>query len=200
MLLPITHAYIKLLGAEGLKKATELAILNANYLSVKLKPYYTTLYTGETGRVAHECIIDVRSFKKEYGVDATDIAKRLMDFGFHAPTLSFPVPDTLMVEPTESEPLAELDRFIQTMISIKQECEAIKSGALDVEDNPLKMAPHTALEVAGDEWKHKYSRTQAAYPLTWIGDNKFWPHVARVDNGYGDRNLVCSCALIEFYL
>ena len=200
MILPITHAYIKLLGAEGLKKATELAILNANYLSAKLRPYYNTLYTGETGRVAHECIIDIRSFKKEYGVDATDIAKRLMDFGFHAPTLSFPVPDTLMVEPTESEPLAELDRFIETMITIKQECEAIKSGQLDTEDNPLKMAPHTALEVTGDEWKHKYPRTQAAYPLVWIADNKFWPHVARVDNGYGDRNLVCSCNLIELYL
>ena len=200
MLLPITHAYIKLLGAEGLKKASELAILNANYLSVKLRPYYDTLYTGETGRVAHECIIDVRSFKKEYGVDATDIAKRLMDFGFHAPTLSFPVPDTLMVEPTESEPLAELDRFIETMIAIKQECEAIKSGQLDAEDNPLKMAPHTALEVSGNEWKHPYPRKQAAYPLAWVADNKFWPHVTRVDNGYGDRNLVCSCALIEFYL
>ncbi|MCL2133368.1 MAG: aminomethyl-transferring glycine dehydrogenase, partial [Bacteroidales bacterium] len=196
----ITYAYIKLLGAEGLKKATEIAILNANYLSAKLRPYYNTLYTGETGRVAHECIIDVRSFKKEYGVDATDIAKRLMDFGFHAPTLSFPVPDTLMVEPTESEPLAELDRFIQAMIAIKQECEAIKLGQLDAEDNPLKMAPHTALEVTSDEWKHQYPRTQAAYPLSWIADNKFWPHVARVDNGYGDRNLFCSCSLISFYL
>jgi len=200
LLLPITHSYIKLLGTEGLKKTAELAILNANYLSAKLRPYYDTLYTGETGRVAHECIIDVRSFKKEYGVDATDIAKRLMDFGFHAPTLSFPVPDTLMVEPTESESLAELDRFIQTMITIKQECEAIKSGQLDAEDNPLKMAPHTALEVTGEEWTHKYTRTQAVYPLSWIADNKFWPHVTRVDNGYGDRNLVCSCTLIEFYL
>ncbi len=200
MVLPITHAYIKLLGAEGLKAATELAILNANYLSAKLKAQYSTLYTGETGRVAHECIIDVRNFKKEYGVDATNIAKRLMDFGFHAPTLSFPVPDTLMVEPTESESLAELDRFIQTMITIKEECEAIKSGQLDAEDNPVKMAPHTAVEVAGNEWNHKYSRTQAAYPLAWIADNKFWPHVARVDNGYGDRNLQCSCDPIENYL
>ncbi len=200
MILPITYAYIKLLGAEGLKAATEMAILNANYLSAKLQSHYTTLYTGETGRVAHECIIDVRGFKKEYGVDATDIAKRLMDYGFHAPTLSFPVPDTLMVEPTESESLAELDRFIQTMITIKQECESIKSGALDAEDNPLKMAPHTAMEVSADEWKHSYPRTQAAYPLAWIADNKFWPHVARVDNGYGDRNLVCSCDPIENYL
>jgi glycine dehydrogenase len=200
MLFPITHAYIKLLGADGLKKATGLAILNANYVSTKLRPYYDTLYTGETGRVAHECIIDIRSFKKEYGVDATDIAKRFMDFGFHAPTLSFPVPDTLMVEPTESESLAELDRFIEAMITIKRECEAIKSGQLDAEDNPVKMAPHTALEVAADEWKHQYPRTQAAYPLAWISDNKFWPHVTRVDNGYGDRNLVCSCNSIEFYL
>jgi glycine dehydrogenase len=194
MLLPITYAYIKLLGYEGLKRATELAILNANYLSVKLKSDYATLYTGETGRVAHECIIDVRHFGKEYGVDATDIAKRLMDFGFHAPTLSFPVANTLMVEPTESEPLAELNRFVDALVAIKRECEAIKAGQLDKDDNPLKMAPHTALETTADAWNHAYPRPQAAYPLPWVADNKLWPFVARVDNGYGDRNLVCSCA------
>ena len=197
MLLPITHAYIKLLGYEGLKRATEIAILNANYLSKKLSSDYATLYTSETGRVAHECILDLREFGKEYGVDATDVAKRLMDYGFHAPTLSFPVANTLMVEPTESEPLSELDRFIETMARIKQECEAIKAGQLAKDDNPLKMAPHAAIEITADEWNHKYSRTQAAYPLSWIADNKFFPAVARVDNGFGDRNLICSCAGLE---
>ncbi|GAB1473865.1 aminomethyl-transferring glycine dehydrogenase [Bacteroidota bacterium] len=193
MALPITHAYIKLLGPDGLRKATEVAILNANYISLKLRDEFKTLYTGESGRVAHECILDLRDFRKEYGADATDVAKRLMDFGFHAPTLSFPVVDTLMVEPTESEPKGELDRFIEAMKVIKQECLDIKEGKLDKEDNPLKNAPHTAGEVTADEWNHKYSRTTAAWPLEWIRDNKFWPHVARVDNGYGDRNLMCSC-------
>ncbi|MCK9303807.1 MAG: aminomethyl-transferring glycine dehydrogenase [Bacteroidales bacterium] len=198
--LPVTHAYIKLLGEEGLTKATKIAILNANYMSVKLaEAGFQTLYRGKavgkegTGRVAHECIIDIRHYSKEYGVDATDIAKRLMDYGFHAPTLSFPVHETLMIEPTESEPKAELDRFIEAMISIRKECEAIKSGELDKADNPLKNAPHTAVEVSGDNWNHKYGREMAAYPLEWIRDNKFWPHVTRVDNGYGDRNLMCSC-------
>lgn len=193
MALPITHAYIKLLGPDGLKRASEIAILNANYISEKLKNHYKTLYTGATGRVAHECILDLRDFAKEYGVDATDVAKRLMDYGFHAPTLSFPVVGTLMVEPTESEPKAELDRFIEAMIAIKEECEAIKAGKMDKDDNPLKNAPHTAGEVTANEWNHKYERELAAYPLEWIRDNKFWPHVARVDNGYGDRNLMCSC-------
>ena len=192
LLLPITHAYIKLLGAEGLQNATEVAILNANYLSTKLKDEYSTVYTGVTGRVAHECILDLRHFRKEYGIDATDIAKRLMDYGFHAPTLSFPVVDTLMVEPTESEPLAELDRFIEAMLSIKAECEAVKNGVADKDNNLLKNAPHTAAEVCSDQWSHPYSREQAAYPLEWIRDNKFWPHVTRVDNGYGDRNLICA--------
>jgi glycine dehydrogenase len=191
--LPVTHAYIKLLGPDGLKKATEVAILNANYLSHKLKDHFKTLYDGETGLVAHECILDLRDFRKEYGADATDVAKRLMDYGFHAPTLSFPVVDTLMVEPTESESKAELDRFIEAMISIKKECEAIKEGTFDKEDNVLKNAPHTAGEVTANEWNHKYSRESAAFPLEWIRENKFWPHVARVDNGYGDRNLMCSC-------
>lgn len=202
MALPVTHAYIKLLGPDGLKKATEVAILNANYMSAKLaEAGYATLYTGKTvgkgknahGRVAHECIIDVRHYKATYGVDASDIAKRLMDFGFHAPTLSFPVHETLMIEPTESESKAEMDRFIDSMIVIKNECEAIKAGAMDKTDNPLKNAPHTAAEVSADTWSHPYGREQAAYPLAWIRDNKFWPHVTRVDNGYGDRNLMCSC-------
>lgn len=190
LLLPITHAYIKLLGAEGLKKATEVAILNANYMSAKLLPEFKTLYTGATGRVAHECIIDLQHFRSEYGVDATDIAKRLMDFGFHAPTLSFPVHETLMIEPTESESLSELDRFIETMKCILAECEDIKAGRADKDNNPVKMAPHTAEEVCANEWNHPYSREQAAYPLEWIRDNKFWPASSRVDNGYGDRNLV----------
>lgn len=190
LLLPITHAYIKLLGPDGLRKASAVAILNANYMSAKLLPELKTLYTGATGRVAHECIIDLQHFRAEYGVDATDVAKRLMDFGFHAPTLSFPVHETLMIEPTESEPLGELDRFVEALKTIVAECEAIKSGKLDKEDNPVKMAPHTAEEVCSDNWNHSYSREQAAYPLGWIRENKFWPASSRVDNGYGDRNLV----------
>ena len=190
LLLPITHAYIKMLGADGLRAATSLAILNANYISVSLSPDYNTLYTGATGRVAHECIIDLQHFKAAYGVDATDIAKRLMDYGFHAPTLSFPVHETLMVEPTESENKAELDRFIDTMKQILKECQAIADGTYDKEDNPVKMAPHTAEEVCASEWNHTYNRETAAYPLEWIRENKFWCYVARVDNGYGDRNLV----------
>ncbi|MCL1973679.1 MAG: aminomethyl-transferring glycine dehydrogenase [Bacteroidetes bacterium] len=193
LLLPITHAYIKMLGAEGLKRATQIAILNANYLSVQLQSTYPTVYTGAGGRIAHECILDLRSFRKEYGIDATDIAKRLMDYGFHAPTLSFPVVDTLMVEPTESESLAELNRFMEAMLAIKAECEAVKNGSADKEDNLLKNAPHTAQEVCANHWSHPYSREETAYPLPWIRDNKFWPHVSRVDNGYGDRNLVCAC-------
>ena len=193
LLLPITHAYIKLLGAEGLKRASQVAILNANYMAACFAPEYRTLYSGENGRVGHECIVDCRHFKAEYGIDATDIAKRLMDYGFHAPTLSFPVHETLMVEPTESEPKAELDRFVEAMKQIKAECEKVKSGEYDKEDNPLKNAPHTDWEVTSDEWHHKYPRRVAAYPLEWIKANKFWPAVSRVDNGYGDRNLVTVC-------
>jgi glycine dehydrogenase len=179
-----------LLGADGLKKVTQVAILNANYMAKQFEPEFKTLYSGATGRVAHECIIDCQHFKAEYGIDATDIAKRLMDYGFHAPTLSFPVHETLMVEPTESEPKEEMDRFIEAMKQIKIECEKIKAGEWDAKDNPVCNAPHTAEEVCSDEWNHPYSRTVAAYPLDWIRDNKFWPAVARVDNGYGDRNLV----------
>ena len=197
MILPITYGYIKMLGAEGLRKATEMAILNANYLSARLSKKYKTLFKGENGFVAHECIIDVRDFAKKYGVDATDIAKRLMDFGFHAPTLSFPVANTLMVEPTESEPKQEIDRFVEAMLAIAQECEDIAAGKLDKEDNPLKMAPHTVFETASDNWTHPYTRQQAAFPLPWVAENKFWTYVARVDNGYGDRNLTSICDTVE---
>jgi len=197
--LPITHAYIKMLGAKGLTQATKMAILNANYIATKLNSYYSVLYTGETGRCAHEMILDCRSFRQKYGVDATDIAKRLIDYGFHAPTLSFPVADTLMVEPTESESLQELDRFIEAMIRIKEEIEEIAEGKADKEDNVLHNAPHTAFEIASDNWNHKYGREKAAFPLEWIKQNKFWPFVARVDNGYGDRNLVCTCAPVSDY-
>ena len=192
LLLVITHAYIKMLGPDGLRRVSQMAILNANYMSKCLEPEFSTLYHGFGGRVAHECIIDLRHFKAEYGVDATDVAKRLMDFGFHAPTLSFPVHETLMVEPTESEPKEEMDRFVEAMKTIKAECEAIKAGRLDGADNPLKMAPHTARECCGDSWSHPYGREVAAYPLEWIESNKFWPASARVDNGLGDRNLIAN--------
>ena len=195
LLLPITHAYIKLLGAEGLKESSMIAILNANYMAAAFAPEYTTLFTGATGRVGHECILDCRDFKNEYGVDATDIAKRLMDYGFHAPTLSFPVHETLMIEPTESESKEEIDRFVEAMKQIKIECEKIKSGEYDKADNPITNAPHPADEVCADEWNHSYSRTVAAFPLEWIRENKFWPAVARVDNGFGDRNLTCCCPM-----
>lgn len=193
MLAPITHAYIKLLGAEGLKKSTQVAILNANYMAHEFAPEYSILYRGEKGFVGHECIVDCRNFKSEFGVDATDLAKRLMDYGFHAPTLSFPVHETLMIEPTESESKEELDRFVETMKQIKRECDMIKSGEYDAEDNPIKNSPHPADEVCADEWNHKYSRTVAAFPLEWLHENKFWPATSRIDNGYGDRNLVAKC-------
>ncbi|MBR3302955.1 MAG: aminomethyl-transferring glycine dehydrogenase [Bacteroidales bacterium] len=193
LLLPITHAYIKLLGASGLKAASEIAILNANYIKEELKDFYPTVYSGVTGRVAHECLLDCRDFKEKYGVGSTDIAKRLMDYGFHAPTLSFPVHETLMVEPTESEPKEEIDRFIEAMKSIKSECEKIAKGEFDAKDNPVANAPHPAHECCSDSWSHPYPRELAAYPLEWIRDNKFWPAVSRADDGYGDRNLVCTC-------
>ncbi len=188
MLLPITYGYIRMLGAEGLRHVTEAAIVNANYMAKALEGEYRTYYAGENGRVGHEMILDLQHFRKEYGVEVADVARRLMDYGFHAPTLSFPVHDTLMVEPTESEPKAEMDRFIEALIAIKRECEAIG----DNPDNLLANAPHTAREIAG-EWNHPYSRQQAAFPLDWIAENKFFPHVSKIDNGYGDRNLVCTC-------
>lgn len=200
MVQPITYGYILMLGAEGLKKSTELAILNANYMIAKLKGHYDVVYTGKTGRVAHEMILDCRHYKQTYGVETGDIARRLMDYGFHAPTLSFPVHETLMVEPTESESVQELDRFIEAMISIKKELDEIKDGKADKEDNVIKNAPHTVIEITANEWKHSYDREKAAFPLSWIANNKFWPAVGKIDSGYGDRNLVCSCAPIEDYL
>ena len=188
MLLPITYGYIKLLGEEGLRHATEMAIVNANYMSSALKDEYRTYYSGETGRVGHEMILDLTHFKKEYGIDCGDIAHRLMDYGFHAPTLSFPVHETLMVEPTESEPKAEMDRFMEALIQIKRECEA--AAASGEKDNVVVNAPHTAVELAG-EWSHPYSRMEAAFPLEWVKEGKFFPYVTKIDNGYGDRNLVC---------
>jgi glycine dehydrogenase len=198
--LAITYGYILMLGEEGLKKSTEIAILNANYLTAKLKGHYEVLYTGKTGRIGHEMILDCRHFKGSYDIETGDIARRLMDYGFHAPTLSFPVHETLMVEPTESESKQELDRFAETLIAIKMELEEIKMGQADKGDNVIKNAPHTAAEVTGNEWKHSYDRQKAAFPLSWIGNNKFWPTVSKIDSGYGDRNLVCSCAPIEDYL
>jgi glycine dehydrogenase len=194
----ISWMYIRMMGASGIRKATEAAILNANYVAARLKDHFPVLYTGASGRVAHECILDVRHLKAEYGVTAEDVAKRLIDYGYHAPTMSFPVADTLMVEPTESESKAELDRFCDAMISIHGELQKIRSGEFDPVDNPLKNAPHTAVEVAGD-WKHPYSREVAVYPLPWLRDAKFWPHVKRVDNAAGDRNLVCTCPPVSEY-
>lgn len=192
MLLPITYAYILMLGEEGLRKSTEIAILNANYLAVKLKNAYGIVYTGKNGRVGHELILECRNLKS-VGVTENDIAKRLMDYGFHAPTLSFPVHGTLMVEPTESESLAELDRFVDAMLHIFDEIKDIESGTADKTDNLLLNAPHPEYSVVSDEWTHPYSRAQAAYPTQWVAENKFWCNVARVDNGFGDRNLVCKC-------
>lgn len=197
--LPITHAYIKMLGASGLTESTKMAILNANYMAETLKENYQILYTGANGRVGHEMIVDCRNFRQDYGVETLDIAKRLMDYGFHAPTLSFPVHETLMIEPTESESKEEIDRFVEAMATIKEEIMEIKAGNFDAQDNLLKNAPHTAIETTDDNWEHSYSRHRAAYPLEWVSFNKFWPCVARVDDGYGDRNLVCTCAPISEY-
>ena len=188
MLLPITYGYIKMLGEEGLRHATEMAIVNANYMSSALKSEYRTYYSGETGRVGHEMILDLTNFKKDYGIDCGDIAHRLMDYGFHAPTLSFPVHETLMVEPTESEPKAEMDRFMEALVQIKRECEA--AAASGEKDNVVVNAPHTAVELAG-EWSHPYGRMEAAFPLEWVKCSKSFPYVTKIDNGYGDRNLVC---------
>ncbi|WP_171966754.1 MULTISPECIES: aminomethyl-transferring glycine dehydrogenase [Stenotrophomonas] len=198
-ILPISWMYITLMGSAGLRKATQVALLNANYIAKRLAPYYKTLYTGRNGLVAHECILDVRPLEKTSGVVAEDVAKRLIDFGFHAPTLSFPVAGTLMVEPTESESLHELDRFINAMIQIREEIAAIEDGRLDREDNPLKHAPHTATAVSGSEWGHAYPRELAAFPLASLRQQKYWPPVARVDNVYGDKNVMCACIPIDAY-
>ncbi|HEY6543587.1 MAG TPA: aminomethyl-transferring glycine dehydrogenase [Dokdonella sp.] len=196
-ILPISWMYITLMGAAGLRRATQVALLNANYVAKKLAPHYETLYTGRNGLVAHECILDLRPLKDATGVSAEDVAKRLIDFGFHAPTLSFPVPGTLMVEPTESESLHELDRFCDAMIEIREEIRAIEDGRLDREDNPLKHAPHTATQVAASEWTHAYPRELAAFPLPTLKLQKYWPPVARVDNVHGDKNVFCACVPVE---
>jgi glycine dehydrogenase len=198
-ILPISWVYIALMGPEGLAKATSVAILNANYMAKRLEGHYPVLYTGTRGRVAHEFILDARPLKKTAGIEVDDIAKRLMDFGFHAPTMSFPVPGTLMIEPTESESKEELDRFCDALIAIRGEIRAIEEGRLKVEDSPLRHAPHTAAAVTAAEWTRPYSREQAAFPAPWVRDAKFWPAVARIDNTYGDRNLVCTCPPMESY-
>ena len=199
LILLISYGYIKLLGAKGLKKSTEAAILNANYLKAKLSDYYEVLYTGKNGTVAHEMILDCRSFKKEAGVEVEDIAKRLIDYGFHAPTVSFPVAGTLMIEPTESESLNELDRFANAMICIKNEIDDISNNIADQTDNVLKNAPHTSSIAISENWNHPYSRKSAVFPTLEQFNNKFWPPVGRVDNAYGDRNLICSCLPLEEY-
>ncbi len=199
LVLTISYAYIKMLGADGLTDSTKAAILNTNYMKECLKGEYDILYTGPHGRVAHEMIIDCRQFK-DHGIEVTDIAKRLMDYGYHAPTVSFPVAGTLMVEPTESESKAELDRFIEAMKSIRSEIEAVANGTADAENNVLKNAPHTVEIISADEWTRPYSRTYAAYPIEWVRNNKFWPSVSKVDDAYGDRNLVCACEPIESYM
>lgn len=197
--LSITYGYIKMMGGDGLKKATQLAILNANYIASALKNNYGILYTGETGRVAHELILECRHLKASSGITETDIAKRLMDYGFHAPTLSFPVAGTLMVEPTESESLQELDRFIEALNQIFEEIKEVESGGADKDDNVLRNAPHTAFVIGADEWTHSYSRQKAAWPLDWVKNNKYWVPVGRVDNAFGDRNLICTCGSPEEY-
>jgi glycine dehydrogenase len=199
LVLTISYAYIKMLGTDGLRSSTEVAILNANYMKECLKGDYDILYTGPNGRVGHEMILECRPFKT-HGIEVTDVAKRLMDYGYHAPTVSFPVAGTLMVEPTESESKDELDRFIAAMQSIRQEIETVAEGMADVTNNVLKNAPHTAATITADDWNRPYSRQAAAYPLAWIRENKFWPSVSRVDDAYGDRNLVCACEPIESYM
>lgn len=198
-ILPISWMYIALMGAAGLTQATKVAILNANYIAHRLEPYYPVLYKGKSGLVAHECILDLRSLKKTAGIEVDDIAKRLMDYGFHAPTVSWPVAGTMMVEPTESESKVELDRFCDAMIQICQEIAEIEAGTADIRDNVLKNAPHTAAALITSEWQHPYSREQAAYPTSWTREHKFWTTVGRIDNAYGDRNFVCSCLPMEAY-
>ena len=198
-ILPISYMYIDMMGGEGLTEATKVAILNANYIAKRLSTHFPVLYKGKGGLVAHECIVDPRAFRASAGIEVEDIAKRLMDYGFHAPTVSFPVAGTLMIEPTESESQAELDRFCDAMIAIRNEIAEVEAGVLDRQDNPLKHAPHTMLRVIADRWDHAYTREQAAFPAAWTRERKFWPTVARVESAYGDRNLVCSCLPLESY-
>ncbi|MDB2510749.1 aminomethyl-transferring glycine dehydrogenase [Gammaproteobacteria bacterium] len=198
-ILPISWMYIQMMGASGLRKATQVAILSANYIAKKLSSHYKILYTGKNDLIAHECILDIRPLKELCGVEVDDIAKRLIDFGFHAPTMSFPVPGTLMIEPTESESLAEIDRFIEAMICIRNEIDELVDGSYSIEDSPLRNAPHCAETVTSDNWQYKYSRSKAAYPVDLKGRNKFWPPIGRVDNVYGDKNLMCSCPSMSDY-
>ncbi|MCH7892790.1 MAG: glycine dehydrogenase (aminomethyl-transferring), partial [Gemmatimonadetes bacterium] len=195
----ISWAYIALLGKEGVRRATEIAILNANYMANRMQDHFDVLYRGENGRVAHEFILDLRPLKKSTGISDEDVAKRLMDYGFHAPTMSFPVVGTIMVEPTESESKYELDRFCEALLAIRGEIEAIASGESDPEDNALKNAPHTAAMLMAEDWEHGYTREQAGYPAPWSREHKYWPPVRRVDNAHGDRNLVCACPPVEAY-
>ena len=188
-----------MLGNEGVKRASQIAILNANYMAKRLENDYKVLFRGVNGTSAHEFIIDLRGLKNDTGISDEDIAKRLIDYGFHAPTMSWPVPGTLMIEPTESESKKELDRFCDAMVSIKKEIDGVVNGKFDPEDNPLKNAPHTALSIMNDNWNHKYSREIAAYPAAWLKDYKYWPSVGRVDNAFGDRNLICTCPPIDDY-
>jgi glycine dehydrogenase len=191
--------YITMMGGEGLRRATQVALLNANYVARRLEGHFPTLFNGRNGLVAHECILDVRPIKDACGISAEDVAKRLMDYGFHAPTLSFPVAGTLMVEPTESESKGELDRFIDAMIAIREEIRSVADGRVDKDDNPLKNAPHTAAMVIAENWAHDYPREQAAFPVPSLKRQKYWPLVGRVDNVYGDRNIMCACVPMEAY-
>ena len=199
-ILLISYAYIKMLGAEGLKRSTEFAILNANYMKTRLQNDFKILYTGKNGTCAHEFIVDLRPFKTSAGIEAEDVAKRLMDYNFHAPTLSFPVAGTIMIEPTESEDKAELDRFCDALLSIRKEIAAIENGTADKADNVLKNAPHTQFIITADTWKYNYTRQEAAFPLAFVKENKFWPSISRVNNTYGDRNLICTCEPMESYM
>ena len=198
-ILPISWAYITMMGPDGLTEATRLAILNANYIARRLAGHYDLLYSGKNGLIAHECIIDTRPFKASAGIDVEDIAKRLIDYGFHPPTISFPVPGTMMVEPTESEPKSELDRFCDAMIAIRDEIRAVEEGRADRQDNVLKHAPHSLRALLADKWTHPYSREQAGFPSHETREHKVWPPVGRVDGAYGDRHLVCVCPPIEEY-
>lgn len=199
-ILLISYAYCKMLGTDGIKKATAYAILNANYMKAILRQNFKILYTGANDTCAHEFIVDLRPFKSSAGIEAEDVAKRLMDYGFHAPTLSFPVPGTIMIEPTESESKAELDRFCEALNNIYQEIKEIEDGKFSKTDNVLKKAPHSLSVITSDGWTEAYSRSKAAYPLKWLHDTKFWPAVSRVNNTFGDRNLVCTCEPIESYM
>ena len=198
-ILPISWMYIAMMGGKALTEASKIAILNANYIADRLQAYYPVLFKGASGLVAHECIIDLRPLKKRAGIEVDDIAKRLMDYGFHAPTVSWPVAGTMMIEPTESESIVELDRFCDAMISIRQEVEEIENNAIDPNNNPLKNAPHTAEVLLCSDWDRPYTREKGAYPAPWTKEGKFWPAVSRIDNAYGDRNLVCSCEGMEAY-